>query len=330
MSNQELISVVIPIYNVEDYLSACLESLLAQTYPCWEAILVNDGSTDASAQIAETYCRKDHRFILLTQENQGQSVARNVGISSASGAYIYFLDSDDILASWIFEHWIQLFKKHPEIELVCSNAAAFSTVSPLFSKSSSGMLMSFQELYAQVLIPRSYFGPFYFMFKSDFFIKHQLFFVEHMIYEDAEWGSRLFSEKGTCFYDSTVFYGYRIRPKSTMTSPFSRNNIHNYIRCIRIVFKRLAQYPDNVALRNVHYLLLCRLIFELVFKGTRSGLFFQNECRYLHNVVRTLLKISPGIHPRFHFQLYLLEMSGMRCFSLLYGFRSSIFRLLKI
>ena len=91
------VSVVIPVYNAEKYLKACLESLVRQTFSDWEAILVNDGSRDGSESICREYCDKDKRFSLITQENQGVSAARNKGLALCSGKYVFFMDADDTL-----------------------------------------------------------------------------------------------------------------------------------------------------------------------------------------------------------------------------------------
>ena len=97
------ISVVVPIYDVEDYLEECLRSLAGQTVADFEAILVDDGSTDASAAIAERFAATDDRFRLLRQPNGGLSRARNTGIDAASGDYLAFLDSDDVLPPTAYE-----------------------------------------------------------------------------------------------------------------------------------------------------------------------------------------------------------------------------------
>jgi CDP-glycerol glycerophosphotransferase len=97
------ISVVVPIYNVEDYLEDCLRSLARQTVADFEAVLVDDGSTDASAAIAERFARQDGRFTMLRQPNGGLSRARNAGVDAASGDYLAFLDSDDVLPPNAYE-----------------------------------------------------------------------------------------------------------------------------------------------------------------------------------------------------------------------------------
>ena len=89
------ISVVVPIYKVEECLAWCLDSLLAQDMPDWEGVLVNDGSPDSSRDIAATYCEKDARFKLVDKPNGGLSSARNAGIAASTAPIVAFLDSDD-------------------------------------------------------------------------------------------------------------------------------------------------------------------------------------------------------------------------------------------
>ncbi len=90
-----MISIIIPVYNAEKYLSTCLDSVLAQTFTDWECILVNDGSTDNSGKICEEYVVKDKRFRVVHKENGGVSSARNLGLDKVQGEWIVFLDSDD-------------------------------------------------------------------------------------------------------------------------------------------------------------------------------------------------------------------------------------------
>ena len=102
-----MISVVVPVYNVETYLVECLDSIQNQTYTDFEVLLVNDGSTDGSQAICEHYCQTDKRFRLMNQTNQGQSVARNNGVTASTGEFIAFVDSDDIILSNYLETLMQ-------------------------------------------------------------------------------------------------------------------------------------------------------------------------------------------------------------------------------
>jgi len=94
---EHLISVIVPVYNVEPYLKRCLDSILSQTYKNLEIILINDGSTDNSGEICEEYSKKDKRIRLIHQINKGAASARNVGLNIVKGSYITFVDSDDYI-----------------------------------------------------------------------------------------------------------------------------------------------------------------------------------------------------------------------------------------
>lgn len=107
MANNELISVIVPVYKVEPYLNRCIDSLLSQTYERLEIILVNDGSPDSCPQICDEYAKKDSRIKVIHKENGGLSSARNTGIEIALGRYISFLDSDD----WVDKEYIATLYK---------------------------------------------------------------------------------------------------------------------------------------------------------------------------------------------------------------------------
>lgn len=108
----ELISVIVPVYNVESYVAECIESIQNQTYMNLEIILVNDGSTDASGDICDQYAAYDERIQVIHKENAGVSAARNTGIESANGDYIGFVDSDDYIAPTMYEDMLKLMAEH--------------------------------------------------------------------------------------------------------------------------------------------------------------------------------------------------------------------------
>ena len=110
-----MISVIVPVYNVETYLEECLESIQNQTYTDLEVILVNDGSTDGSKAICERYCKENRHFHLLNQENQGLSAARNKGVEISTGEYIVFVDSDDIIKTNYLEKLMQYMTEDVDI-----------------------------------------------------------------------------------------------------------------------------------------------------------------------------------------------------------------------
>lgn len=109
----EKITVIVPVYNVENYLNKCLDSIITQTYKNIEIIVVNDGSTDASGEICKEFAEIDHRIIYIEQENAGLSAVRNTGLEIMSGDYVTFVDSDD----WIEQDYLEtLYKKIVEYQ----------------------------------------------------------------------------------------------------------------------------------------------------------------------------------------------------------------------
>ena len=112
-----MISVIIPVYNCEDYLSLCINSVINQTHQDFEVILVNDGSTDSSGRLCDKYVQNDSRFHSIHIDNSGPSHARNEGIRKCSGELLFFLDSDDILDKDTFQILLSAYNQH-EVELV--------------------------------------------------------------------------------------------------------------------------------------------------------------------------------------------------------------------
>lgn len=95
MSENPLVSIITPVYNVERYLSKCIESILNQTYANFELLLINDGSEDSSGYVCDTYASKDVRIKVFHQKNAGVSFARNVGLGAVKGDWVTFVDADD-------------------------------------------------------------------------------------------------------------------------------------------------------------------------------------------------------------------------------------------
>ena len=119
MSIQPKISVIVPVYNTEKYLSKCLNSILNQTLKEIEVIVVNDGSKDDSQEIIDEFVSKDSRLVSIQKENGGLSDARNAGIDKAKGEFIAFVDSDDYIDSSMFEKMFDLAKKHESEIVLC-------------------------------------------------------------------------------------------------------------------------------------------------------------------------------------------------------------------
>ncbi len=115
--NQPTVSVIIPVYNGENDLARCVDSVLDQSYPALEIFLIDDGSTDRTGEICDAYARKDRRIQVIHKENEGSSVARNLAVEKATGEMLSFIDSDDILSADLYEICVAAMIKH-QVDMV--------------------------------------------------------------------------------------------------------------------------------------------------------------------------------------------------------------------
>lgn len=123
-----LVSIIIPCYNQGIFLSETIESVLKQSYNEWECIIVNDGSTDNTKEVAKKYCKKDPRIKYIEQKNQGLSSARNSGIKQSHGKYILPLDSDDLIGNTYIEKAVDILENNKNIRIVYCQAKLFGKI----------------------------------------------------------------------------------------------------------------------------------------------------------------------------------------------------------
>jgi len=134
MENRKKVSIIVPVYNHERYIGNAIESVINQTYPNFELILVNDGSTDGSLDVCERYAKKDSRIQIISQRNQGRSRARNTGICRASGEYMGLLDSDDMMKHRKIELQLQILQNknvdvvYSSVDVIDDRGAYLTTV----------------------------------------------------------------------------------------------------------------------------------------------------------------------------------------------------------
>jgi len=120
-NDRGLVSIIIPIYNVEKYLRRCLDSVISQDYTNWEVLAINDGSTDSSPEICEEYAAKDSRIRVFHQSNTGVSIARNAALDHVKGDYIAFVDSDDSIRKDYLSSMLYLLEKHNADIVQCTS-----------------------------------------------------------------------------------------------------------------------------------------------------------------------------------------------------------------
>lgn len=259
MENQ-LISIIVPVYNVEEYLKQCLDSILGQTYRNWELILVNDGSTDSSGLICQEYAEKDARFRYFEKENGGQSEARNYGIEQAQGEYLTFVDSDD----WVTETYIEeLYSKlrHYNADISITNYFIFQESNATFYKH---VFEPWEKDYDSKYLLEHYFE----IQEGDFFLstvwgklyKKSLFewlrFPKGMTSEDAALVYKIYDLAEKIVYFHKDSYCYRQREGST-SKCVTVSSIEDSIKLSleRIVLLSLKGYDVSCYLQHFQELL---------------------------------------------------------------------------
>ena len=184
-----LISIIVPVYNVEKYLSKCLDSLLRQTISDCEIICVNDGSTDRSLDILQDYAMRDDRITIISQENAGLGAARNAGIRAARGTYLGFIDSDDFADCSLFEKAVNCAEKNKS-DVVIFNAYLYFTDScrkTVFRDAEFYRLLEEEEYFTAVEHPKiiNSIGVWDKIYRKDFILSNGIMNPESRIYEDV-------------------------------------------------------------------------------------------------------------------------------------------------
>ena len=224
MENSGLISVIIPVYNVEEYLRECIDSVLSQTYENYEIILVDDGSTDNSGKICDEYAEKNNKITVIHKENGGLSDARNTGLSLANGEYIYFLDSDDYIIPETFAELVSAIKKDNS-DFVFFDAKSFEDENKSFNieqryvRKKKYETAKGEEVLTQLLNNKEYHSsvPLCFI-KKELLEKEKLNFINGIFYEDTIFTYKLFMLASSVSYCSKPLYYRRYRNASIMTT----------------------------------------------------------------------------------------------------------------
>ena len=219
---QNLVSVIVPVYNVKNYLIRCLESIIKQSYTNLEIICINDGSSDGSELILEEFSKKDDRIKIIHQKNKGLSAARNKGLDHVHGKYISFVDSDDYLNTDCFILCIPLFKDDVDVIYFSANVLA----------EQGGVKLKTDDYYYQVHhenkvkvspvdLKKENVSSWSKIYKTSIIKTNNLLFPVGLLYEDAEFYWKYMSFVNYAYFIKLPLYNYVRRPDSIMSKTFA-------------------------------------------------------------------------------------------------------------
>ena len=248
-SSAVTVSVIIPVHNVAPYLDACVGSVLKQRETSLEVILIDDGSTDGSERLCDDWADRDPRVRTFHKPGRGSSVARNTGIDQARGAFLTFVDADDVVSPDLVSELLRLATE-AGADIVLAEFAAFtgpaeaaftdlSTADPKVTVSSAD-----EALYT-VICGRPHWGPFARLFRRDLF-DAETRFPPGLLHQDLALTPRVFHRASICARTDAVLYAYRERPGS-VTDRTKRVASPDLITILRgnIEFSRRTQPPER-------------------------------------------------------------------------------------
>lgn len=255
MENKLKISVIIPVYNTEQYLRTCLDSLLIQDFKNIEYILIDDGSTDSSLEICNEYKLKDNRFQVYHKENGGPSSARNLALSKARGEYITFVDSDDYIEPGTYTKLNNILtSQNPDI--IVFGGTPFPRNTPQWIWD----LLSTRDVIYEKFEPKFIFDevgtrPFLWLqlVKKDIIIKNNLQFDESMdLGEDQLFQILYFMYSSKVVFTSEKLYHYRVFREGSLMNKYASNianKLNKHIDLVDKLFKRVLSVNNSNELR---------------------------------------------------------------------------------
>lgn len=309
-----VLSIIIPVYNVEKYLPECMDRILPQINDTCEIILVNDGSTDDSELICKKYCSDRVNVKCITQANKGLSGARNTGINAAKGDYLMLLDSDDYLADGSISIILDFICMRPS-DIFLIRARSFEDGKDVYTEeqvnysqisSSKRPIEVFSELNK---IDKFWFAAWLVISKREFIIENGLFFKEGIFHEDELWVPLVFSKAKSIGFINECLYCYR---NNRTGSIINQKSIKKQTD-LMIVMKELEKESDtdDIVVRKVFKDRCAAIIWGRIldYKQFESI----DDDRYLINSLTENLYLLK--HDKYKFLYYVTKSIGIRAMS---------------
>lgn len=284
-------SIIVPVYNTEQYLAECFESIFAQTQTEIEVIAVNDGSTDNSLCILEEIKREHPQLIIYSQENKGLGAARNKGIELATGEYIYFIDSDDCLVNTAMENCYHYAKRNA-LDILMFDAETFGQLAhreKAYDRSkiieTPNEVFTGEEFACKYWLKTFIPSACLIYLSADFINKNNIEFISGIYYEDNEFYCKIMLLAARVMYIPCALYRRRYREKSITTSAFSVKHAKDFLYMIQMVDKIRTNENVNELIHRIKLKFLCVLIDKCI----ENEMCIQQE--FAHDFLKTAIHI---------------------------------------
>ena len=309
MQNQKekFFSIIIPVYQVEQYLQECIESVLNQSFQDYEIILINDGSRDQSPKICDGYAQKYDFIHVIHKQNQGLSAARNDGMQVAQGNYILFLDSDDMLMEEALMQLYQRIQAYPNVEVVTGLMDSEIVVKHHNQSNQplSGLAFMKEEYECQTMSNAACL----YIYQNAFLNQHQLRFKVGVHHEDEDFTPKALLKAQALLPTDVMFYHYRVNEQSITNT---KKNFDKNFRDLCGILKELEGLYANVEEEATRKVLMQSLLEKYLYsfakakgyqehlKDARMDDFVKDKAITLKNKLKVLLyRISPKWYCKF-------------------------------
>lgn len=301
-NNKELVSIIIPAYNVEPYINKCVDSVLMQSYHNIEIIIIDDGSTDNTYKKLEIYSKIDN-VTIIHKQNEGVSIARNTGLEKSKGNYVVFLDGDDYLASDFIDYMVNLCKKYDSEFAMSSNCFTHDNQKQ-FDENIKVMLPI--EAAQMLLSPDVIVGCWNKIFKKSLIDKNKLKFDSSLFYgEGLEFILKAAQLSNKVVVGKRAVYYYRLNNQQSATTLFNIDKCYNGEKSLLKIKKSFVTTDKSLMKSwNTHYYLFCynsfigvSMNYNVKYKEYRSKLhifLFKNYIKFLFTAgikIKTKIKI---------------------------------------
>lgn len=275
--NSDLVSIVVPIYNVEQYLKTCIDSIISQTYTNLEIVLVDDGSTDSCPKQCDQYAKIDKRIKVIHQKNAGLSAARNSGLQCSNGKYIAFIDSDDVISSEMIEKLYTAIINN-SCQVSCCRYVRFTNDKDLSRELDvvrRSYVYSGEEALFSIYcskIKNIEFTAWNKLYKRELFLNHNIQYPVSRLYEDIFTTYKLLYYSDRVAFINEELYYYRQRSGSIMNQSLTMKRLDaldGHLECLDFYYKK-----------NKSNLLGCELNA------------FWGLCKYLLNLSKNIVDIE--------------------------------------
>ncbi|WP_270753633.1 glycosyltransferase family 2 protein [Leuconostoc lactis] len=244
---KKMISVVIPAFNVEQYIEETLLSIFQQTYQNFEVIVVNDGSTDGTADILKKMITLyGNRLVVLNQKNSGQGAARNKGIEVSSGEYIYFFDGDDIIENTLFQKAVNAFVDS-DVDVFFFSGKSFGNKNIDFKQNYNIVKIPNESLTSKKMFEYLYVSnqlnvsPTMFVIRKKLLKDNNISFLENVLHEDNSFVLEVYHYARLVMGSEETLFYRRVRGNSIMTSLDYDKSMESYLKNIEYVITRLSK-----------------------------------------------------------------------------------------